>query len=75
LLELDLWPSYLSETMISGQFAGCDAHAFPRAHQQCASEIEGAQKIQPFLLDLENSARIVMNNNHVNARTQRLLLS
>jgi len=49
-------PSYLSETMISGQFAGCDVHAFPRAHQQCASEIAGAQKIQPFLLDLENSA-------------------
>jgi len=61
--------------MISGQFAVCDAHAFPRAHRQCAFEIAGAQKIQPFLLDLENSAWIVMNDTQVNARSQRLLHS
>lgn len=62
---------YLSETMIYAQFAEFDAHAFPRAHQLCAFETVGVQKIQPFLLDLENSARITVNKNYVYVRKHR----
>lgn len=54
-------PLYLSETMISGQFAGCGARAFPRAHQLCAFEIVVALKTLPFLLDPGNSVRREMN--------------
>jgi len=54
---LDITVTYLSETMIFWQYAGCDAHVFLRAHQRCAFEIVEALKTLPFLLDPGNSVR------------------
>lgn len=63
---------YLSETMIFGQFAGYDAHAFLIARQLCPFETVGALKIQPFLLDPENSVWTAINENYVYASKHKL---
>lgn len=61
---LDMPVTYLSETMIYGQSAGCDARVFLGARQLCASETVGVLKIQPFLVDPDNPERMAINKNY-----------
>jgi hypothetical protein len=60
-LWLEITVTYLSETMIFGLYAECGAHVFLRAHRLYAFEILEALKIQPSLLDPDNSVRIETN--------------
>lgn len=54
--------------MIFGLYAECGAHVFLRARQLYAFEILLALKIQPSLLDPDNSVSRETNKNHVYTR-------